>query len=100
MSPRPLRRQFGDGIPKPKSIKEIPAYLVKVTKGFISRLFYIVKLVWKAAPPVLIIMALLCLLDGVLPVIGAYISKDLLVIRGKISLNFNATAVKAWHVVF
>ncbi len=78
MSPRPLRRQFGDGIPKPKSIKEIPAYLVKVTKGFISRLFYIVKLVWKAAPPVLIIMALLCLLDGVLPVIGAYISKDLL----------------------
>ena len=46
--------------------------------GFFSRLFYIVGLVWEAAPPVLVVMALLCLLDGVLPVIGAYISKDLL----------------------
>ena len=69
---------MSDGVPKPKSLKEIPAYLCKITKGFISRLFYIVRLVWESAPPVLIIMAFLCILDGVLPVIGAYISKDLL----------------------
>lgn len=78
MNGRPPRRQQSDGIAKPKSFKEIPAYLFKVTKGFVSRLFYIVRLVWEAAPPVLIIMAFLCVLDGVLPVIGAYISKDLL----------------------
>ena len=69
---------MSDGIPKPKSIREIPGYIFKITKGFFSRLFYIVKLVWAAAPSVLIVMALLCAFDGILPVIGAYISKDLL----------------------
>ena len=78
MNGRFPRRQASDGIAKPKSLKDVPAYLFKVTKGFVSRLFYIVRLVWEAAPPVLIIMAFLCVLDGVLPVIGAYISKDLL----------------------
>ena len=78
MSPRPMHRSQGDGIPKPKSLREVPSYLLKVTKGFFSRLFYIVRLVWEAAPPVLIIMAFLCIFDGILPVIGAYISKDLL----------------------
>ncbi len=78
MNGRPMRRRFGDGIPKPKSIKELPSYLGKVTKGFLSRLFYIVRLVWESAPAVLIVMALLCVFDGVLPVVGAYISKDLL----------------------
>ena len=69
---------MSDGIPKPKSIKEIPGYIFKITKGFFSRLFYIVKLVWAAAPSVLVVMAFLCAFDGILPVIGAYISKDLL----------------------
>ena len=69
---------MSDGIPKPKSIREIPGYIFKKAKGFFLRLFYIVKLVWAAAPSVLIVMALLCAFDGILPVIGAYISKDLL----------------------
>ena len=67
-----------DGLPKPKSIKEVPGYIWKKISGFTSRLFFIVKLVWQSAPHLLILMALLCLLDGVLPVIGAYISKDLM----------------------
>ena len=78
MAPKRLRRPMSDGIPKPKSLREVPSYLIKVTKGFFTRLFYIVKLVWQAAPFVLITMALLCAFDGILPVIGAYISKDLL----------------------
>ena len=77
MPPRPPKKQ-NDGIPKPKSIKEIPAYLCKRIKGFFSRLLYIVSLVWETAPAVLFAMMLLCLADGLLPVVGAYISKDLL----------------------
>jgi hypothetical protein len=47
-------------------------------KGFFSRLLYIIGLVWQTSPAVLIAMCLLCILDGVLPVIGAYITKYLM----------------------
>ena len=67
-----------DGIARPRSLREIPSYIKKLVSGFFERLFYIVSLVWEAAPALLVAMILLCLLDGVLPVIGAYISKDLL----------------------
>jgi len=77
MGPPPLK-PMTDGLQKPKSLKEVPSYIGKRIKGFTSRLFYIVKLVWESAPFMLIFMAVLCLLDGVLPVIGAYISRDLL----------------------
>ena len=52
--------------------------LLARTKAFFSRLSYIISLVWKASPKILISMCVLCVLDGVLPVIGAYISRDLL----------------------
>ena len=67
-----------DGIEKPKSISEFPAYIIKRMTRFLTRLFYIIRLVWESAPFMLIFMALLCVLDGVLPVLGAYISRDLL----------------------
>ena len=56
----------------------MPRFLFGIVKGFLTRLFYIFSLVWKAAPALLVAMVLLCLLDGVLPVFGAYISRDLL----------------------
>lgn len=77
MPPRPPRPQT-DGLPKPKRIREYPAYIWKRIKGFATRLLYIVSLVWEASPLILIAMALLCLFNGVLPIFGAYISKDLL----------------------
>ena len=80
MSMMPPRR-FGpmsDGLEKPKNIKELPRYLALRAKGFFSRLFYIITLVWRAAPVMLCLLVLLCVLEGVLPVIGAYISRDLL----------------------
>ncbi len=73
-----VKKPFNDGIPKPKSIKEVPGYVMKRVKGFLSRLFYIITLVWQASPFMLISMSLLCIFDGLLPVFGAYISKDLL----------------------
>ena len=52
--------------------------LYRRTKAFFSRLFYIIGIVWRASPMVLIAMCALCLLDGLIPVVGAYISRDLL----------------------
>ncbi|MBQ3017165.1 MAG: ABC transporter ATP-binding protein [Clostridia bacterium] len=67
-----------DGIPRPERFRDVPRYLLKRTMGFASRLGYIIKLVWEASPKILIAMCLLCIFDGVLPVIGAYISKYLI----------------------
>ena len=52
--------------------------LISRIKGFVSRLFYIISIVWKASPAMLAAMCALCVFDGVLPVIGAYISSDLI----------------------
>ena len=67
-----------DGIEKPKRLRDYPRYLLQKSTGFLFRLFYIIGLVWRSAPVVLIFMMLLCLADGVLPVWGAYISKDII----------------------
>ena len=77
MQPPPLRPQT-DGIEKPKKLSEYPGYIIKKARGFFKRLFYIVSLVWQAAPATLIALGILCLLDGAVPVVGAYISKYLL----------------------
>ncbi len=76
--PPPMRTPLSDGIEKPKRLKDVPKFVFDKTKGFFSRLFYIFALVWQSAPLVFIAMVLLCLLDGILPVIGAYISAELL----------------------
>lgn len=78
-------------IARPKSIKELPGYLIRRLKGFTSRLGYIIGLVWEASPKILIAMCLLCILDGVLPVVGAYISKYL--INGIADLLANSAEV-------
>ena len=74
----PWKSRVNDGIERPKKLSEYPSYMCKRIGGFFSRLFYIVSLVWEAAPMLLIAMILFCALNGVLPVVGAYISKDLL----------------------
>ncbi len=79
-----MNRRFGpppiptDGLVKPKSLSEYPSYIKKKIHGFFHRLFYIVALVYKATPALLFVMCILCLLDGVLPVLGAYVAAELL----------------------
>ena len=74
----PRMKKLDDGIARPKRLRDYPRYYLEKARGFFKRLFYIIGLVWEAAPFMLICMAVLCLLDGTLPVIGAYISKDIL----------------------
>ena len=46
--------------------------------GFFGHLLYIVRLVYEAKPAILFAMVLLCIANGVLHVLGAYLSAGLL----------------------
>ncbi|MBQ9860046.1 MAG: ABC transporter ATP-binding protein [Clostridia bacterium] len=64
--------------PKPKNLRDVPRYIKQLVGGFFSRLFYIFRLAWEAQPGLLLLMVLMALLNGALPVAGAYISAYLL----------------------
>ncbi len=64
--------------PKPKNIKELPRYLKNVISGFFSRLFYIFRLVWETGPWILFVMIFMAVFNGVIPVIGAVITAEIL----------------------
>lgn len=42
--------------PKPKSFREVPAYLKRLIGKFLFRLFYIFKIVWDTRPWILFVM--------------------------------------------
>ena len=62
----------------PKGIKDIPRYLWELVSGFVSRFGYIVGMVWKTGPWILIVMVIISALNGILPVVGSLISKEIL----------------------
>ena len=62
----------------PKGIKDVPRYLWQLISGFFSRLGYIVNMVWKTGHWILIVMVIVAILNGVLPVVGSLISKEIL----------------------
>ena len=64
--------------PKPKSIKELPAYLRRTLGKFFSRMLYIYRIVWDTGPWILFVMVLLALLDGVLPIVSALVGARIL----------------------
>lgn len=72
------RKKLSDGIEAPKSVAGIPGYIGKKIKNFLTHFFYVIGLVWQAAPLLLIIMSICCIVDGIFPIIGAYISRDLI----------------------
>ena len=64
--------------PKPQNIKEVPGFLWRLVSKFFFRLFYIFRLVWDAKPWILFVMMLNSVLNGVFPVIGAFLSARVL----------------------
>ena len=66
------------GPPRPQRLREYPRWIARMVKSFLSHLFYIVRLVYEAQPWMLLLMGVFCLLGGVLPVLGAWITRDLL----------------------
>ena len=85
MGPPPTEANDKNRIPKPKSIKEVPSYIAKVVGSFFFRLFYIFSLVWQTSPWILAVMTVLAVLDGVMPVAGAYISREII---NELSLSY------------
>ncbi len=65
-------------LPPPKSLREVPGYLQKLLGGFFKRLFYIFRLVWETRPWILFFMCVMSVLSGVLPIVSALISKNLI----------------------
>lgn len=65
-------------VPKPKGVKEVPGYLVKLFTTFFTRLGYIFKLVWEAKKSMLFLMVFMALFNGVMPVIGSMIGARIL----------------------
>ena len=76
--PPPLRNEELNKVPPPKSISDLPRFLKELVGGFFSRLFYICAMVWKTSPFILISLVIISLLEGILPVLGSLISKDIL----------------------
>lgn len=75
---QPFRPRPTDGLKKPEKIREWPGYILRICAGFFHRLFYVVKLVYETKPVLLFLMAFFCLIGGVLPVVGAWITRDVL----------------------
>lgn len=65
-------------VPKPKNIKEVPSWLKKLLSDFFSRLFYIFGIVWETGPWIMFAMVFIAILNGVLPVIGALITANII----------------------
>lgn len=75
---RPMSRVPTHEQEKPKHLREFPSYLWHRLCGFFFRLFYILRLVWKSAPGLFLLMIFFCVLSGLLPIGGAYVTRDLL----------------------
>lgn len=65
-------------VPPPKNLREVPSYLKKTIGGTFSRLLYIFKLVWETQPILLIFMLLMTIYNGIMPLVGTFISAHLL----------------------
>ena len=71
----PLNRPRGPE--RPKRLRDYPKWIAGLVKSFFSHLFYIVRLVWETQPWLLFLMSLFCLAGGLLPLVGAWITRDL-----------------------
>lgn len=78
MRPHPSEISGKNKEPKPQSLKEVPGWLCRTIGKFFFRLFYIFRLVWQTGPWILFVMIFIALFDGVMPVIGAKITAELI----------------------
>ena len=85
-------------LPPPKKLSEVPSYLAKLIKGFFSRFSYILKIVWETGPWILFVMMFIALFQGITPVIGSLISKEVInelqrLVSGGVYVDFLSSGV-------
>ena len=78
MMPPPMRRDDVPRVPPPKNIADLPRFLRELIGGFFSRLGYIFALVWKTGPWILFVKSFIALFQGVMPIVGSLLSKEIL----------------------
>lgn len=76
--PPPLKDPYQNRPAPPSGIRELPRYLREVVTGFFARLAYIVRMVWKTGPWILITMMFTAIFSGVMPIVGSLLSKEIL----------------------
>ncbi len=76
--PPPGARFQYEKVPPPKNLRDVPRYLRELLGGFFTRLFYIIKLVWKTGSWILFAMMFIAIFQGVMPVVGSKISQHVL----------------------
>ena len=62
----------------PKHLHEVPGYIKRVVGDTSERMFYIIRLVWEANRGIMFMMAFMTLFNGIMPVTGSLISKEIL----------------------
>lgn len=77
-SPPPPGQYQYQRVAPPKSVRDLPRYLGELFGGFFARLFYVFRLVWKSGPIFLFLMTFVALFNGLMPLAGALISKEIL----------------------
>ena len=65
-------------VQKPTGLKDVPRFLRELCGTFLSRLFYIFRLVWDTKKSLLFLMCFMALFNGVMPVIGSLIGAKIL----------------------
>lgn len=105
-------RHFGgerkrEKLPRPKNIKEVPNFIrlvikraFKVVRGFFSRLLYIFGLVWETRPWILFAMLVLAVIEGVLPVVKAFVGAEILnQLAAAYTAHQNGTSFDFWRIM-
>ena len=65
-------------VERPKRLRDIPKYIKRLIGDTSERMFYIVKLVWEANRGIMFVMAFMTLFNGIMPVMGSLIGKEIL----------------------
>lgn len=81
MGPPPMgpgHNSVYERVSPPTGLRDLPRFLRELLGGFFYRLFYIFGLVWKAGPWIMFAMSFVALFEGVMPVVGSLISRNIL----------------------
>lgn len=84
-------------VPPPKSLREVPGYLRQTVGGTLYRLVYIFRLVWETKPWMLLFMAFMALYNGLMPLLGAFITANLL---EQVVRSFSQPVNLVWPLIY
>ncbi len=80
---------YGDITP-PKNLKDMPRFLKELFGNFFCRFSYILKLIWGSGKWILILMSLICLIEGFLPLAGSLLTKEIV---NELQRSFTSAAI-------